>query len=93
MLFRLARPTIKHFLALSDTFFSAQRFQRAAWFSHRQRKRDRGRFGAASSVVADRSPLVQRLEAKDLAANDLWEEAIGASLRFTNELANSTPRA
>jgi hypothetical protein len=31
--------------------------------------------------------LVQRLEAKGVATDDLWEEAIEASLSFANEVA------
>jgi hypothetical protein len=42
---------------------------------------DRLADAAADAVGA----LVQRLEAKGIAANDLWEEAIEASLSFANE--------
>lgn len=45
-----------------------------------------------SDLLADASAdalgaLVQRLEATGIAANDLWEEAIQASLSFANETA------
>ena len=49
----------------------------------------RGR-ASGIDVIADASAdavgaLVQRLEATDIATNDLWEEAIEASLSFANE--------
>jgi hypothetical protein len=54
----------------------------------------RGR-ASGIDVIADASAdavgaLVQRLEATDIATNDLWEEAIEASLSFANETAFRT---
>jgi hypothetical protein len=56
----------------------------------RNRASGNDKLADASAAVG---ALVQRLEAYDLATDDLWEEAIEASLNFANELANLTPRA
>jgi hypothetical protein len=49
----------------------------------RDRASGTDRFADASAAAV--SALVQRLEAKGAATDDLWEEAIESSLSFANE--------
>jgi hypothetical protein len=49
------------------------------------RNRAFGSDGLAHASTAAVSALVERLEAKGVASNDLWEDAIESSLSFANE--------
>jgi hypothetical protein len=59
--------------------------------SMRNRRSGNNRFADASADAVD--ALVQRLEANGSAGDDVWEEAIEASLSFANEIAGSSPLA
>jgi hypothetical protein len=52
-----------------------------------KRNRASGNDRLADASAAAVGALVQRLEAKGVATDDLWEEAIEASLSFANEVA------
>ena len=56
----------------------------------RNRPSENDRFADAS--VAAVSALVQKLEAKGVATDDLWEEAIEMSLSFANEVGPPAQR-
>jgi hypothetical protein len=57
------------------------------------RKRLSGNSRLADASAGAVGALVQALEDDGLATDDLWEEAIEASLSFANELASSPPLA
>jgi hypothetical protein len=51
------------------------------------RNRPSGTDGLADASAAAVGALVQTLETRGVATDDLWEEAIEASLSFVNEIA------
>jgi hypothetical protein len=56
-------------------------------FVNAMHNRSSGNDRLADASAAAVGALVQRLEAKGVATDDLWEEAIEASLSFANSLA------
>jgi hypothetical protein len=56
-------------------------------FVNTMRNRTSGNDRLANASAAAVGALVQRLEAKGVATDDLWEDAIEASLSFANEVA------
>ena len=56
-------------------------------FLNAMRNRAPGNASLADASAAAVGALVQRLEAEGVATDDLWEEAIEASLSFANSLA------
>jgi hypothetical protein len=56
-------------------------------FLNAMRNRPSGTDGLADASAAAVGALVQTLETRGVATDDLWEEAIEASLSFVNEIA------